>query len=61
MYTHTATRQKSNHAYRISEKQRHDRANCRFRDEISDGLWRRDGTTGKDFHRNQKQQRRIKR
>ena len=51
MYTHTATRLRSNHAYRISEKQRNDRANLRFKDDISENKWVRDGTAGKDFHR----------
>lgn len=60
-YTRTATRLRSSNAYRVSEKQRQDRANCRFRDEVSEGLWKRDGTAGKDFHKSQKQQRSIKR
>lgn len=57
MYCKTATRLKSNHAYRISEKQRNDRANCRFRDEVSDGLWKRDDNVGKDYHKKMKQRR----
>ena len=51
MYTHTAARLRSNHAYRISEKQRNDRANLRFRDEVNENKWVRDGTAGKDFHK----------
>lgn len=51
MYTHTATRLRSNHAYRVSEKQRNDRANLRFRDEVNENKWVRDGTAGKDFHK----------
>ena len=51
LYTRTATRLRSSNAYRISEKQRQDRANLRFRDEINENKWVRDGTAGKDFHR----------
>lgn len=51
LYTRTATRLRSSNAYRISEKQRQDRANHRFKDEVNENKWVRDGTAGKDFHR----------
>lgn len=47
-YTHTASRLKSNRMYRISEKQRNDRANCRFRDEVESGYWKPDNNVGKN-------------
>lgn len=40
MFCRTATRHKSNRAYRISEKQRNDRAFLRFKDEVDEGLWK---------------------
>lgn len=60
MYCRTATRLKSSNAYRVSEKQRNDRANCRFRDEVEEGLWKPDSNVGK-LRRKQIKQGRYKR